>query len=168
MPSVQSQLSEFKVSIEVFAANSLFLEMQHYRIVLLACHASFPTYCFSGSFTNFCLTNCIWKNLISWSYISQITENTSHWNWWICFEGEMKSMVIYSLSSLLPSIHTLLQIGRPVIFGLAAKGEYGVRRVLQMLKDELELTMALSGCPSVKDITRSHVRTERDRLISML
>uniref|UniRef100_A0A5B7AF81 (S)-2-hydroxy-acid oxidase n=2 Tax=Davidia involucrata TaxID=16924 RepID=A0A5B7AF81_DAVIN len=55
-------------------------------------------------------------------------------------------------------------VGRPVIYGLAAKGEYGVRRVIEMLKDELELTMALSGCPTVKDITRSHVRTEQDRL----
>ncbi|XP_059458538.1 peroxisomal (S)-2-hydroxyacid oxidase GLO4-like isoform X1 [Corylus avellana] len=59
-------------------------------------------------------------------------------------------------------------IGRPVIYGLAAKGEFGVRRVIQMLRDELELTMALSGCPSVKDITRSHVRTEHERLPSML
>ncbi|KAL0009772.1 hypothetical protein SO802_004880 [Lithocarpus litseifolius] len=59
-------------------------------------------------------------------------------------------------------------IGRPVIFGLAAKGEYGVRQVIQMLKDELQLTMALSGCPSVKDITRRHVRTERESLHAML
>ncbi|XP_065617590.1 peroxisomal (S)-2-hydroxyacid oxidase GLO4 [Quercus suber] len=59
-------------------------------------------------------------------------------------------------------------IGRPVIFGLAAKGEYGVRQVIQMLKDELEVTMTLSGCPSVKDITRRHVRTERERLHAML
>ncbi|XP_039033772.1 peroxisomal (S)-2-hydroxy-acid oxidase GLO4-like [Hibiscus syriacus] len=48
-------------------------------------------------------------------------------------------------------------VGRPVVFGLAAKGEYGVKRVLEMLKDELELTMTLSGCSSVKEITRSHV-----------
>ncbi|KAM4076954.1 hypothetical protein ACJW30_12G103300 [Castanea mollissima] len=59
-------------------------------------------------------------------------------------------------------------IGRPVIYGLAAKGEYGVRQVIKMLKDELELTMALSGCTSVKAITRRHVRTERERLHSML
>jgi (S)-2-hydroxy-acid oxidase len=54
-------------------------------------------------------------------------------------------------------------IGRPILYGLAAKGEYGVRRVIEMLKDELELTMALSGCPTLKDITRSHVRMEQDR-----
>ncbi|KAF5733482.1 putative (S)-2-hydroxy-acid oxidase [Tripterygium wilfordii] len=59
-------------------------------------------------------------------------------------------------------------VGRPVVFGLAAKGEHGVRQVVTMLKDELELTMALSGCPSVKDITRSHVRTELEKLKSML
>ncbi|KAK7277035.1 hypothetical protein RIF29_18184 [Crotalaria pallida] len=59
-------------------------------------------------------------------------------------------------------------VGRPVIFGLAAKGERGARQVIQMLKNELELTMALSGCPALKDITRTHVTTEKERLHSML
>ncbi|OMO70555.1 FMN-dependent dehydrogenase [Corchorus capsularis] len=60
-------------------------------------------------------------------------------------------------------------VGRPIMYGLAAKGEYGVRRVLEMLKDELELTMALSGCSSVKEITRFHVTTKHDhQLLSML
>ncbi|CAN1287385.1 Peroxisomal (S)-2-hydroxyacid oxidase GLO4 [Linum perenne] len=59
-------------------------------------------------------------------------------------------------------------VGRPVIYGLAAKGEKGVRQVIQMLKDEFELTMALAGCTSIKDISRSHVKTERDRFQSML
>ncbi|NP_001242385.1 peroxisomal (S)-2-hydroxy-acid oxidase GLO5-like [Glycine max] len=54
-------------------------------------------------------------------------------------------------------------IGRPVVFSLAADGEAGVRKVLQMLRDELELTMALSGCRSLKEITRDHVVTEWDR-----
>ena len=62
----------------------------------------------------------------------------------------------------------LIQVGRPVVFGLAAKGEHGVRRVVEMLKDELELTMALSGCRNLKAITRSHVRTEHEILKSML
>ena len=62
----------------------------------------------------------------------------------------------------------LIQIGRPVLYGLAAKGEEGVRTVLEMLKNELETSMALSGCPSIKDITRSHVRTHYDNLPSML
>ncbi|CAI0470782.1 unnamed protein product [Linum tenue] len=59
-------------------------------------------------------------------------------------------------------------VGRPIIYGLAAKGEQGVKQVIQMLKDEFELTMALAGCTSLKDITRSHVRTDRDRFQSML
>ncbi|XP_018835020.1 peroxisomal (S)-2-hydroxy-acid oxidase GLO4-like isoform X2 [Juglans regia] len=59
-------------------------------------------------------------------------------------------------------------VGRPVVYGLAAKGEYGVKRVIEMLKDELELTMTLSGCPGVKDISRSHIKTEQERLHSML
>ncbi|KAM2908031.1 hypothetical protein COP2_047588 [Malus domestica] len=53
-------------------------------------------------------------------------------------------------------------VGRLVIYGLAAGGGRGVRRVIEMLEDEFELTMALSCCPSVKDITRSHVRTLGD------
>lgn len=55
-----------------------------------------------------------------------------------------------------------VMIGRPVIYGLAAKSEDGVRRVIEMLKDELEITMALAGCCSLKDITRSHVKTENN------
>ncbi|MQM23502.1 hypothetical protein Taro_056567 [Colocasia esculenta] len=61
-----------------------------------------------------------------------------------------------------------VMVGRPVVYGLAAKGEYGVRRVVQMLKDELELTMALAGCPSVNDISRNHVSTPHDRLRSFM
>ena len=55
-----------------------------------------------------------------------------------------------------------------MIFGLAAKGENGVKRVMEMLKDELQLTMALAGCRSIKDITRSHVRTRHEGPQSML
>nr|VDC93619.1 unnamed protein product [Brassica oleracea] len=51
-------------------------------------------------------------------------------------------------------------IGRPVVFSLAAEGEAGVRKVLQMLRDEFELTMALSGCRSLSEITRNHIVTE--------
>nr|GEZ01823.1 peroxisomal (S)-2-hydroxy-acid oxidase GLO1-like [Tanacetum cinerariifolium] len=53
-------------------------------------------------------------------------------------------------------------IGRPVVFSLAAEGEAGVKKVLQMLRDEFELTMALSGCTSLKQITRDHIVTEWD------
>ncbi len=48
-------------------------------------------------------------------------------------------------------------IGRPYLWGLAAAGEAGVARVLEMLHTELELAMALAGCPTVAAITPAHV-----------
>ncbi|MGV7354886.1 alpha-hydroxy-acid oxidizing protein, partial [Mycobacterium kansasii] len=53
-------------------------------------------------------------------------------------------------------------IGRPVVFALAAEGEAGVRKILQMVRDEFELTMALSGCRSLSEITRNHVHADWD------
>lgn len=53
-------------------------------------------------------------------------------------------------------------IGRPVVFSLAADGEAGVRKVLQMLRDEFELTMALNGCRSLKEISRNHIVADWD------
>ncbi|RYQ81872.1 hypothetical protein Ahy_B10g100472 isoform B [Arachis hypogaea] len=50
-------------------------------------------------------------------------------------------------------------IGRAVVFSLAAEGEGGVRKVLKMLRDELQLTMALCGSPSLKHISRHHIFT---------
>ena len=44
-------------------------------------------------------------------------------------------------------------IGRAYLWGLAADGEAGVSRVLEMLRSELELAMALAGCQSPADIT---------------
>jgi 4-hydroxymandelate oxidase len=44
-------------------------------------------------------------------------------------------------------------IGRPVLWGLALDGEHGVRQVLEMLAAELDLAMALCGCPTLREIT---------------
>jgi len=44
-------------------------------------------------------------------------------------------------------------VGRPQLWGLAADGSEGVRRVLEMLRDELSLAMALAGCRSIAEIT---------------
>ncbi|EAZ94357.1 alpha-hydroxy acid oxidase [Crocosphaera chwakensis] len=46
-------------------------------------------------------------------------------------------------------------IGRPILWGLTVNGEAGVNHVLELLKDELLLAMALSGCPSIADINDS-------------
>ena len=50
-------------------------------------------------------------------------------------------------------------IGRPVVWGLAYAGEDGVRQVLTLLHQELELCMALAGCPTLASITRAHLTT---------
>jgi 4-hydroxymandelate oxidase len=44
-------------------------------------------------------------------------------------------------------------LGRPQLWGLAADGENGVRRILEMLRDELALAMALCGCRDLSEIT---------------
>jgi 4-hydroxymandelate oxidase len=45
-------------------------------------------------------------------------------------------------------------LGRPVLWGLAVDGSDGVARVLQLLRDECELAMALTGCSSVSELSR--------------
>ncbi|WP_407986481.1 alpha-hydroxy acid oxidase [Kitasatospora sp. CMC57] len=46
-------------------------------------------------------------------------------------------------------------VGRPVLWGLAAGGEAGAARVLGLLRDELEHTLALLGRPRPGDLDRS-------------
>jgi 4-hydroxymandelate oxidase len=46
-------------------------------------------------------------------------------------------------------------IGRPYLWALAAAGEEGVRDVLGMLRDELQLAMALSGKPTINSVDRT-------------
>jgi 4-hydroxymandelate oxidase len=48
-------------------------------------------------------------------------------------------------------------LGRPIIWGLAAGGEDGVADVLRLLREELDLAMALSGCRTISEITRDLV-----------
>jgi isopentenyl diphosphate isomerase/L-lactate dehydrogenase-like FMN-dependent dehydrogenase len=49
-------------------------------------------------------------------------------------------------------------VGRPALWGLAAAGEAGARRVLELLREELELTLVLCGCASPAELTRAHVQ----------
>lgn len=43
-------------------------------------------------------------------------------------------------------------LGRPCVWGLAAQGALGVAHVLRLARDELEMTMALTGCATLADI----------------
>ena len=49
-------------------------------------------------------------------------------------------------------------VGRPVIWGLAAAGSVGAGSVLGLLRDELELALALCGCASPDALGRAHLR----------
>ena len=47
---------------------------------------------------------------------------------------------------------TACMIGRPYVYGLAAGGQAGVERALQILKDELERNMVLMGVTRIADV----------------
>jgi 4-hydroxymandelate oxidase len=45
-----------------------------------------------------------------------------------------------------------------MLWGLAAAGEEGVADVLRLLRDEVELGLALLGCSTPADVSRAHVQ----------
>jgi isopentenyl diphosphate isomerase/L-lactate dehydrogenase-like FMN-dependent dehydrogenase len=49
-------------------------------------------------------------------------------------------------------------VGRPPLWGLATAGEGGARRVLELLRHELELALALCGCPTPESVSRANVQ----------
>lgn len=57
-------------------------------------------------------------------------------------------------------------LGRATLYGLAAGGEAGVARVLEILRDETARTLALVGCSEAVEVTAEHVsniaRLERE------
>lgn len=53
---------------------------------------------------------------------------------------------------------TAVCLGRPYVYGLAAGGYQGVREVIRNFKADFELTMRLSGCRSLDEITRDSLK----------
>jgi L-lactate dehydrogenase (cytochrome) len=51
-----------------------------------------------------------------------------------------------------------VMIGRPYLYGLAAGGSAGVRRALEILANEVDHVLALTGVPRVGDLDRTVVR----------
>jgi 4-hydroxymandelate oxidase len=49
-------------------------------------------------------------------------------------------------------------IGRPFFWALATGGEAGVARALAIIREELEVALALTGTPTLTQIGRAHVR----------
>merc|ERR1712086_315264 len=50
-------------------------------------------------------------------------------------------------------------IGRPTLYSLAAYGQEGVERMLQLLKEELTMAMRLMGAPTIAEIVPGMVQT---------
>jgi 4-hydroxymandelate oxidase len=44
-------------------------------------------------------------------------------------------------------------VGRPYLWGLAVGGALGVAHVIRLLRDELEMSMALCGCATLTDVS---------------
>ncbi|QLE58868.1 alpha-hydroxy acid oxidase [Nostoc sp. TCL26-01] len=51
-------------------------------------------------------------------------------------------------------------IGRPILWGLAVGGQTGVSHVISLLRDELNVAMALSGCPQLQDIDATFLQLQ--------
>ncbi|XP_053448667.1 2-Hydroxyacid oxidase 2 isoform X2 [Nycticebus coucang] len=52
-------------------------------------------------------------------------------------------------------------LGRPILWGLACKGEHGVREVLNILKNEFHTSMTLTGCRSIAEINPNLIQFSR-------
>ena len=55
-------------------------------------------------------------------------------------------------------------VGRAYAYGLAAAGHAGVARALQILRNDVERTLRLLGCPSVHELNSSYVTYPREWL----
>ena len=51
--------------------------------------------------------------------------------------------------------------GRAYAYGLAAAGEAGVARAIEILRTDLERTLRLLGCPSIAALDRSYVNVAK-------
>jgi isopentenyl diphosphate isomerase/L-lactate dehydrogenase-like FMN-dependent dehydrogenase len=53
-------------------------------------------------------------------------------------------------------------IGRAYAYGLAAAGQAGVARAIEILRTDIERTLLLLGCPSIAALNHSYVKVPRD------
>ena len=53
-------------------------------------------------------------------------------------------------------------VGRPQVYALAVAGALGVAHMLRLLREELEVTMALTGCPTLASIDANAIQPSRE------
>jgi 4-hydroxymandelate oxidase len=51
-----------------------------------------------------------------------------------------------------------VMVGRPAVWGLSVAGEEGARRVLELLRNELEVALTLCGCRTPESVSRATVQ----------
>jgi isopentenyl diphosphate isomerase/L-lactate dehydrogenase-like FMN-dependent dehydrogenase len=71
--------------------------------------------------------------------------------------GDPGRATIDTLPEIVEAAHAVC-VGRPYLWGLAAFGQPGVERVLEILRKELRAAMQQLGAPTLKDITPAMVR----------
>lgn len=73
-------------------------------------------------------------------------------------------------TAILPAncVRSHLKIGPPIVWGLVVDGEDGVREVLSLLRDELDLVMGLTGCRSIDEISFDLLRPQPRRCAKQL
>ena len=53
-------------------------------------------------------------------------------------------------------------VGRPQVYALAVAGALGVAHMLRLLREELEVTMVLTGCPTIASIDSNAIQPSRE------
>ena len=52
-------------------------------------------------------------------------------------------------------------LGRPFVYGLAVAGEQGVRHVLKDFINDIDTSLALTGCSSMSQVNKKLVRRKK-------
>ena len=60
----------------------------------------------------------------------------------------------------------IVAVGRATLYGVAAAGEAGATRALEILEAEIRRTMAVMGLGQISDISRDHIRLPADLPVS--
>lgn len=62
----------------------------------------------------------------------------------------------------------LVFVGRPIIYGLAVDGQNGVESIFNIIKQELDISMALCGVTDIKSIDSHYIEHESNLIWSKL
>lgn len=49
-------------------------------------------------------------------------------------------------------------LGRATLYGLAANGEAGVDDIIQLLKQDIDRTLAQIGCPMISQLNKNYIQ----------